>query len=318
MNDNRLISILIPCYNEQASIPSLYAELCKTLSTINGYDYEIMFVNDGSTDATLNVIKDLHRQDTRVTYVSLSRNFGKENAMMAGFDNIKGDCVIILDADLQDPPTLIPDMLNYWEQGYHDVYARRSDRGKESWLRYWLTMRFYRILSHSAPFETLPNVGDFRLLDRRCIDALRQMRERDRYTKGMYCWIGFRKKELLFDRGDRNDGESKMSFPSLFNLALEGLTSFTTTPLRFASVLGLIIAMFAFLLLLFYLSKAILFGDIVRGFPTLVCIVLFLGGMQLLSIGILGEYIGHIFNETKQRPPYIIEESGEYQENHKQ
>ena len=134
----------------------------------------------------------------------------------------------------------------------------------------------------------------------------------------MYCWIGFRKKELLFDRGDRYDGESKMSLPSLFNLALEGLTSFTTTPLRFASVLGLIIAMFAFLLLLFYLSKAILFGDIVRGFPTLVCIVLFLGGMQLLSIGILGEYIGHIFNETKQRPPYIIEESGEYQENHKQ
>lgn len=309
-NEKKLVSLLIPCYNEEHSIPHLYEELDCVLETVD-YDFEILFVNDGSTDGTLSIIEQLHQQDPKVSFVSLSRNFGKENAMLAGFDYVNGDCVIILDADLQDPPLLIPKMISYWEQGYHDVYARRADRGKESWLRHWLTMRFYRILSHSAPFETLPNVGDFRLLDRQCIEALRQLRERDRYTKGMYCWIGFKKKELLFNRGERDEDMSKMSYSTLFNLALDGITSFTTTPLRFASVLGFVIALFAFILLLFYLTKAIIFGDIVRGFPTLVCIVLFLGGMQLLSIGILGEYIGHIFNETKQRPPYIIEKKGE-------
>jgi len=306
-NEKKLVSLLIPCYNEEQALPRLYQELNAVLQSID-HDYELLFVDDGSRDRTLSVIQELSRQDQHISYIQLSRNFGKENAMLAGFDHVRGDCVIILDADLQDPPSLIPEMLTWWEHGFQDVYALRRDRGRESWLRRWLTMLYYRILDSSTRFEVLPNVGDFRLLDRKCIDAIRQLRETERYTKGMYCWIGFKKKELVFDRGDRKEGVSKMGFLSLFNLAIEGITSFTTSPLRIASVMGFIIALSAFVLLLFYLIKAIVFGDIVRGFPTLVSIILFLGGMQLLCIGILGEYIGRVFHETKQRPPYIIED----------
>ena len=302
------ISVLIPCYNEEASLPLLYTELVKVMDSCKFYNWEVLFVNDGSRDQTLSIIKDLRHEDSRISYVDLSRNFGKENAMLAGFDYVTGDCMVIMDADLQDPPSLIPKMLEWWEKGYDDVYAKRYDRGKESWIRKRCSLLFYAILQHSTRFEVLQNVGDFRLLDRVCIDALKKMRETERYTKGMFCWIGFKKKELIFNRGDRVAGKSNWNFGSLFNLAIEGITSFTTTPLRFSAVLGFIIAFLSLGIMLFYILKALIWGDPIQGFPTLVVIILFLGGIQLLSIGILGEYLGRIFNESKHRPIYIARE----------
>ncbi len=226
--------------------------------------------------------------------------------MLAGFDYVKGDCMVIMDADLQDPPSLIPDMLKYWEEGYEDVYAKRAYRGKESWLRKKCSLLFYRILDSSTRFEILQNVGDFRLLDRKCINALRQLRETERYTKGMFCWIGFNKKEIVFDRHDRVAGQSNWSFSSLFNLAIEGITSFTTAPLRFASIIGFVIAICTFFFSIFYFAKRLIIGDPIQGFTTLICAMLFLAGIQLICMGIIGEYVGRIFNEAKKRPPYII------------
>lgn len=304
----RKVSILVPCYNEEASLPLLYPELKKLMDNEKDYEWEVLFVNDGSKDNTINIIKGLRESDKRICYVDLSRNFGKENAMLAGFDYVTGDCMVIMDADLQDPPSLIPEMLKYWEEGYDDVYAKRNNRGKESWLRKKFSLLFYAILQKSTRFEVLKNVGDFRLLDRCCIEALKKMRETERYTKGMFCWIGYKKKEIIFDRGDRAAGQSNWNFFSLFNLAIEGITSFTTTPLRFASIFGFIIAFFAFILMIYYLVKTIIWGDDIQGFPTLITVILFLGGVQLLSIGILGEYLGRIFNETKGRPVYIARE----------
>lgn len=302
------VSVFVPAHNEENALPLLYEELRKLMDGTDAYEWEILVVNDGSTDGTLSVLKELHEKDERVHYVNLSRNFGKENAMLAGFDYVAGDCMVIMDADMQDPPSLIPDMLTLWEEGYEDVYARRADRGRESWLRKRCSLLFYRILEASTRFEVLKNVGDFRLLDRCCIEALRRMREQDRYTKGMFCWIGFKKKEIVFNRGDRVAGESNWSFFSLFNLAVEGITSFTTAPLRMASIAGFLIAFGSFLFLLYYLVKTLLWGDPVQGFTTLVVIMLFLGGILLLSIGILGEYVRRIFDESKRRPPYIASE----------
>lgn len=302
------VSILVPCYNEESTIPLLYPELKKVMDENEGYDWEILFVNDGSKDDTLGIIKSLASSDERVCYIDLSRNFGKENAMLAGFDYVTGNCMVIIDADLQDPPSLIPKMLGLWEAGYDDVYARRADRGNESWLRKKFSLLFYRILDHSTKFDVLQNVGDFRLLDRKCIEVLQRMRESERYTKGMFCWIGFKKKEIIFDRGNRIAGQSNWNFLSLFNLAIEGITSFTTAPLRIATMTGSIIALIAFALLLFYTLKRVILGDPVQGFTTLVVLVLFSCGIQLLCIGLLGEYIGRIFNETKKRPVYVIRE----------
>jgi len=304
----KLVSIMIPCYNEQHSLASLYEALVKVVDKIADYSFELFFINDGSSDETLNIIKGFYERDGRVSYVDLSRNFGKENAMLSGFDYVRGDCVIIMDADLQDPPELIPEMLYWWEQHYDDVYAKRGDRGKESWLRKKLSLLFYSLLDRSTRFPVLKNVGDFRLLDRKCIDALKLLRENERYTKGLFCWIGYKKKEIIFNRGSRVAGNSSWSFYSLFNLAVEGLTSFTTAPLRIATIMGLVIAFGAFVFLVYYLTKTLLFGDPVQGFTTLVCIMLFLGGVQLISIGLLGEYVGKIFNETKNRPTYLIRE----------
>lgn len=305
------VSILIPCYNEEQSLPLLYPELKKLMDGEVMYEWEVLFVNDGSKDNTLNIIKALRSADNRINYVNLSRNFGKENAMLAGFDYVTGDCMVIMDADLQDPPSLIPQMLEYWEQGYQDIYAKRANRGKESWLRKKFSLLFYRILDNSTRFDVLQNVGDFRLLDRQCIDALTQLRESERYTKGMFCWIGYRKMEVVFDRGNRIAGESNWNFWSLFNLAIEGITSFTTAPLRFASIAGFIIAVITFLYALYFLTKTLLIGDPVQGFTTLIVVVLFLGGIQLMAIGVLGEYIGRIFNESKNRPTYLANEYNE-------
>ena len=304
----KTVTILVPSYNEAQSLELLHKEIVRVISTLENYKWEILFVNDGSRDNTMEVIKGLRAKDGRISYVDLSRNFGKENAMLAGFDHAKGDAVIIMDADLQHPPAVIPEMIQKWEEGYDDVYAQRKTRGKESWLRKKLTKSYYRLLQGSSRVDVLPNVGDFRLLDRKCIDALCQMRESGRYTKGMYCFIGFKKIGVEFETQDRVLGESSMSYKKLLNLALEGITSYTTAPLRWATFIGLIVSFFAFAYMIFVLVKAFLYGDPVAGYPTLLTVILFIGGVQLLTIGIIGEYLAKVFVEVKNRPVYIIRE----------
>ncbi len=304
----KLVSILVPCYNEEASLPKFYEEVCKLMNTMTNYEWELFFINDGSHDNTIGIIHNLYENDQRISYIDLARNFGKEKAMLAGFDNVNGDCMVIMDADLQDPPTLIPDMLRYWEEGYDDVYAKRSSRGKESWSRRKLSMLFYSFLDHSTNYEILRNVGDFRLLDRKCIDALKQLRESERYTKGLFCWIGYKKKEILFDRRDRVAGKSNWGYHALFNLAIDGITSFTTAPLRIATFVGLIVAIWALCYMGWIIAKVLIWGDPVQGYPTIMTVMLFLGAIQLIAIGILGEYIAKIFNEAKRRPTYLINE----------
>jgi len=304
----KTISILVPCFNEAQSLRMLHEEIVRVTSSMENYRWEILFVNDGSRDNTMEEIYWLRERDHQVSYVDLSRNFGKENAMLAGFDYAKGDAVIIMDADLQHPPAVIPEMIRKWEEGYDDVYAQRKIRGKESWLRKRLTKFYYRLLQSSSRIDVLPNVGDFRLLDRKCVDALRQMRESGRYTKGMYCFIGFKKTGVEFETQDRILGESSMSYRKLVNLALEGITSYTTAPLRWATFLGLIVSFFAFAYMVFVLVKAALYGDPVAGYPTLLTVILFIGGVQLLTIGIIGEYLAKVFVEVKNRPVYFIRE----------
>lgn len=289
----------------------LMRELEKLKHGEKQYQWEFLFVNDGSKDNTLELLKSYHAADASVHYVDLSRNFGKENAMLAGFDYAQGDCVVIIDADLQDPPEIIPEMIEYWRQGFQDVYARRRSRGKEPWLRRKLSLAYYNILQHSSRFDVLQNVGDFRLLDRKCVEALKKLRESERYTKGLFCWIGYKKKEVLFDRHDRVAGQSSFNFRKLFALALDGITSFTTAPLRISTVMGLLLSVFSFLYMCFFLAKTIFFGDPIKGFPTLIIVILLLGGIQLLSLGVIGEYLGRVFNESKNRPVYLINEYSE-------
>lgn len=313
------ITVLVPAYNEALNIPKLVDALdclieSADLRSENGkdcrlsdYEWEYLFVNDGSKDDTLKTLQNLRKENARVCIVNLSRNFGKENAMLAGMDYATGDAVIIMDADLQHPVSSIPEMLYYWEQGYEDVYGRRKQRGKESWMRKKLSLAFYSLLQGTTRIEILQNVGDFRLLDRRVIDAIRSLRETQRYTKGLYCWVGYSKKEFLFEQADRQEGKSSFNFRSLLNLAIEGITCFTTAPLRISAILGFVVSFISLLYLLFVLFKTIFYGEDVQGFPTLLCTILFIGGVQLIALGIIGEYIGRIFNETKQRPPYIVE-----------
>lgn len=303
----KTITIIIPCYNEAQSLPLLHAELCKLSESESGYNWENLFINDGSRDTTIEKLEKLHAQDKRCNYVDLSRNYGKEVALLAGFDYATGDCAVIMDADLQHPPHVVHEMLRKWEQGYDDVYARRKSRGKESWLRKRLSLVYYRLLSKSTRIDVLPNVGDFRLLDRRCIDALRQLREQSRYTKGMYCYIGFKKTFVEFETQDRVAGQSSMSYSVLVKLAIEGLTAYTTSPLQWATGIGILVSLISFLYALWVIIKTIVWGDPVAGFPTLMIAILFLGGVQLLSLGIIGEYLGRVFNETKNRPVYFVQ-----------
>lgn len=305
-NKRKLVSVIVPAYNEEESIPAFYDCIVKVFDGLPDYDFELLFVNDGSVDQTQAIFERLAAEDSRVGYIELSRNFGKESAMMAGFDHVQGDCAIVMDADLQHPPQVIGEMLSQWEEGYEDVYAKRRTRGKEGWLRHWLTMRFYRILARSTRFDILENVGDFRLLDRKCINALRKLRETERYTKGLFSWIGYKKKEVLFDQEERRYGKSHWSMMQLTGLAVEGITSFTTAPLRLATIIGFLTGFAAIVYLIWTLVKVLIWGDPVAGYPTLICVILFLGSIQLICIGIMGEYMGRIFNETKQRPNYLV------------
>ena len=304
----KTVTILIPAYNEQAVLAPLYKRLTALANNNKKYNFEFLFINDGSTDNTLSIIKNYAKTDTRISYVNLSRNFGKEPAMLAGFDYTTGDATVIIDADLQDPPELIPKMISYWEDGYDDVYAKRRSREGESWFKKKSSSIFYKLLQKSTNVDIQVDTGDFRLLDKRAINALREIRESQRYTKGMFSWIGFKKKEITYDRDPRAAGETKWNYPKLFNLAIDGITSFTTAPLRIASFAGMIISLIAFFFIIVIIFKTTFFGDPVAGWSSTMAVILFLGGVQLLSIGIIGEYVGRIFNEVKNRPVYFVEE----------
>ncbi|MBQ7441004.1 MAG: glycosyltransferase family 2 protein [Prevotella sp.] len=303
----KTVTLLIPCYNEEESIPYMRDALVKLMNDNTRYQWEVLFINDGSRDRTLLLLEHLHQQDKRFCYVSLSRNFGKEAALLAGFDHARGDAVIIMDADLQHPPQVIPQMLAAWEEGYDDVYGKRLSRGRESWLRRKLSMSYYRLLQRMAHVDILPNVGDFRLLDRRCIEVLKQLRETERYTKCLYCWIGFNKKEVPFETQDRVAGKSTWSYRQLIGLAIDGIMSFTTAPLRISAILGIVVSIAAFIYMCVVLVKTLFWGEPVAGYPTIVVLVLFLGGVQLISLGIVGEYLGKTFMEVKNRPVYVVD-----------
>lgn len=304
----KIISILVPVYNEEETLSLLYEKLYEVMRSMHGYRFEVLFVNDGSKDRSLEILRKLHRNDRRISYINLSRNFGKEIAMAAGFDYVKGDAVIILDADLQDPPELIPEMISYWEEGFEDIYAKRRSREDETWLKKFTSHAFYRLLKKITNIPIQEDTGDFRLIDRRALEALKQIRENQRYTKGMFSWIGMNKKEILFDRKPRAAGKTKWNYAKLMNLALDGITSFSTFPLRIASMTGIAISMFSLIYMIIVLIKTLIWNDPVKGYPSMMVTLLFLGGIQLICLGIIGEYIGRIFNETKKRPLYLVEE----------
>ena len=303
----KTVTILLPAYNESESIPELKSCMESVVSSNSGYEWEFLLVNDGSTDQTLQLMQQLCAADSHYHYLDLSRNYGKEIAIMAGLDYAKGDAVIIMDADMQHPTSVIPQMLSYWEQGYDDVYAQRQT-SDESWMKRNTSKAYYKLLQKSTNIPIQRDTGDFRLLDRKCIEALRSMRETDRNNKGMFSWIGFRKKAVYYQQRRRRHGHTKWSYYKLLNLALSGLTSFTTAPLRFASLCGIVVSLLAFAYLVYIVFKTLIVGEPVPGYPTLMVTILFLGGLQLIALGIIGEYLSHIFNETKRRPGYFVRE----------
>ncbi|MBC1529490.1 glycosyltransferase family 2 protein [Listeria booriae] len=301
------ICILIPTYNEQEALPYLYERLNRITNQLTNYSFTFLFVNDGSTDDTLAIIKKLKQQDYRVRFVNLSRNYGKEIAMIAGFDHACADATILLDADLQDPPEIIVQMLEYWESGYEDVYAKRISRKGETWFKKWSSKKYYEVLQKMATIDIPKDTGDFRLLDRKCVEALKEIRESQRYTKGLFSFVGFKKKEILFERDARVAGSTKWNYKKLFQLAIDGITSFSVAPLRLASIAGASILIITMLILLFIFIESIFLGRAPTGTMGIITVILFLGGVQLISIGLLGEYIGRIFMETKNRPLYFVE-----------
>jgi glycosyltransferase involved in cell wall biosynthesis len=301
------ITILLPAYNESDSFAELKECMEQVVKNNPNYQWEFLMVNDGSTDDTFDKMKQLSNDDPRYHYLDLSRNFGKEIAIMAGIDYVNSDALIIMDIDMQHPIEVIPEMIKYWEEGYDDVYAQRL-HSDESWQRKITSKIYYRILQKSTNIPIQKDTGDFRLLDRKCIDALKQMKECERNNKGMFSWIGFKKKGIYYQQKKRKHGKSKWNYCKLMNLALNGITSFTTTPLRFASILGMIISLLSFLYLTYIIFKTLIVGEPVRGYPTLMVTILFIGGIQLIALGIIGEYLSHVFNETKKRPGYFVRE----------
>ena len=304
----RTISILVPCYNEEAVLKEFHERTAAVVEGIRDYEFRFIFVNDGSSDHTLDILRELHEADGRVSYIDLSRNFGKELAMVAGIDCCDSDALVIMDADLQDPPELLPEMISWWEKGYQDVSARRRSREGETFFKKWSSHTYYKVLQKVSDIPVQRDVGDFRLLDRQCVEALKRLRESQRYTKGLFTWVGFSKKEILFDREARVAGTTKWNYWKLFNLAIEGITSFTIVPLRAASFLGFCMFFLSLAYMAFIIGKTLLYGDPVPGYPSIVSILLFIGGIQLLVLGIIGEYLGRIFNESKHRPLYLVKE----------
>ena len=315
--EKKLITILVPAYNEQEVLDMLYERLKKIMDDNPKYDFEILLVNDGSSDNTLSMMQELRKKDNRVCYLSLSRNFGKETAMIAGLDYCKGDAVIIIDADLQDPPELIPEMIKYWEEGYDDVYAKRSSRKGETWLKKFTSKMYYKVLQAFTKIQIQKDTGDFRLLDRRCVEALKSIRESQRYTKGLFSWIGYNKKEIIYERQPRAAGKTKWNYGKLINLSIDGITSFTTSPLRWSAVLGILVSIIGFIYMIYIIVRTIAFGVDVPGYASTMVVILFLGGIQLIFLGVIGEYLGRAFYETKQRPLYFIDRYNEEKETNK-
>ena len=305
----KLISIIVPCYNEQESLPIFYKEITKVLKNAD-YDYELVFVNDGSKDKTLEILKEISQTDKHVYYLSFSRNFGKEAAMYAGFCNAHGDFVAVMDADMQDPPALLPQMLEILQTGEYDsVATRRVNREGEPPVRSWFSRKFYHIINKISDADIVDGARDFRLMKREMVDAIVSMSEYNRFSKGIFGWIGFRTYWLPYENIERVAGETKWSFWKLFKYAMDGIINFSQVPLSVASWFGIIMTFCSFILLLFIIVRKLVFGDPVAGWASTVCVVIFIGGIQLFCLGIMGQYIAKTYMETKKRPHYILLES---------
>lgn len=307
--DHKKITILVPAYNEEDVLEQLISRIAETIALLEDYCFQLLFIDDGSQDDSLAIIKTAKQTYPFIDFIELSRNFGKESAMLAGFDYAEGDAVVIMDADLQHPPELIAEMLHWWEAGYEDVYAVRKKRNNQSAGRRFLSKSYYKILEKLTSEPVYPSAGDFRLLDRKVVEALKTVRETQRNTKGLYAWVGFHKKEITYDEESRAAGETKMSYRKLFSLALNGMMSYSTVPLRVWSVLGIIISALSFIFLIIEMIKVIFFQVTISGYPTLIAFVVFLGGIQLISLGVIGEYLAKVFMETKQRPVYFVRDA---------
>ncbi|GAB4366523.1 MAG: glycosyltransferase family 2 protein [Elainellaceae cyanobacterium] len=307
-------SFIVPIYNEESNIPELYRRLSNVMDCLDG-ESELVFIDDGSRDRSLALIRELHQHDSRICYLSFARNFGHQIAVTAGLNFARGDAVAILDADLQDPPELIPEMVQQWQLGYHVVYAQRTQRHKENWFKRLMAYGFYRVLRHLADVEIPTDTGDFCLMDRRVVDLLNAMPERNRYIRGLRAWVGFRQTAILFERNPRFAGEVKYTFRKSFGLAINGLVSFSKVPLRLSTYLGLAAAAIAlFMAVLVIYWRIFAPSSPLTGFATITVVIFFLGAVQLISIGILGEYIGRIYEEIKGRPLYTLAEVAGFQE----
>ena len=302
------ISIIVPCYNEQEALPLFYQEITKTSKEMKNLEFEYLFVNDGSKDKTLEILRDLSKKDKRVRYISFSRNFGKEAAMYAGLENSTGDYVTLMDADLQDPPELIIDMYNKTKDGYDIVYGKRLKRENETAFKKFTAFAFYRVLNYMCDIDIPKDTGDFRLLDRRCVNALKKLRETERNTKSMFSWIGYKKKEVLYDRDARIAGKTKWSYMKLIDLAIDGITSLSTSPLRLSTWVAIPTFMVLIIYTIYVIAKCIITNTFVQAFQAIILLILFFSGIQILLFGIVGEYLGRIFTETKNRPLYFVNE----------
>jgi glycosyltransferase involved in cell wall biosynthesis len=301
------LTVVVPAYNEGESLREFHARLAAVLDQLD-LTSDVLYVDDGSGDDTYAVMESLRAGDARVATLKLSRNFGKELALTAGLDHVDADAVVVIDADLQDPPELIPEFVRWWREGYDVVYGTRSTRAGESRLKKFTSAAFYRVMERLSSTPVPRDTGDFRLLSRRAIDALKRLRESQRFMKGLFAWVGFRQKAVVYERDARFAGSSKFNYWRLWNFALEGITSFSGAPLKVATYVGVFTALLAFVFALFVLGKALIYGDAVRGYPTLMLVVLFLGGVQLMALGMIGEYLGRLYMEVKQRPLYLIDE----------
>lgn len=305
-----LFSVIVPCYNEEENVAPFYEELLKHVSFMaeKNIELELLFVDDGSRDRTVQEVKKLREKDERVHLVSFSRNFGKEAAMYAGLENAAGDYVVLMDVDLQDPPALLPEMYSYIEQGYDSVATRRVSRKGEPPIRSFFARAFYRLMKRISKTEIMDGARDYRLMTRQMVDAILSMHEYNRFTKGIYGWVGFQTKWLEYENVERMRGETKWNFWKLFMYSLEGITAFSTVPLMLASVAGVLFCVLAFLLIIFIIVRKLIFGDPVSGWPSLVCIILMTSGVQFFCTGILGQYLAKTYMEVKRRPIYIVKE----------
>jgi glycosyltransferase involved in cell wall biosynthesis len=298
------LSIVCPAYNEEAGLLEFHRAVRKAMASLD-QPFEVVFVNDGSTDRTLDVMRLLRSRHSNTTIVDLSRNYGKEIALTAGLDAARGDAVVVIDADLQDPPELIGKLIEGWREGYDVVYAQRRERHGDSWFKKATAGAFYRLMRNAGPVKLPENVGDFRLMSRKAVDAVCALRERHRFMKGVFAWVGFPSKVVRYDRAPRQAGTTKWNYWKLWNLSIEGVTSSTLAPLKASTYLGFMVAAGAFLFGVFFIVKKLFFGDPVPGFSTIVVALSFLGGVQLAVLGVIGEYLGRVFNETKNRPLYF-------------